>query len=114
MLAAVDDGHVRCWTRHGTELTCAVGDVLVELGELLPDATLIDGELVALASAANGHVDQDFYRLGQRCLAATTTRSPSWSSMRPEWPASSSPADRGTSAARRSSRCFPLAAGGSG
>ncbi|MDP8908329.1 MAG: ATP-dependent DNA ligase, partial [Chloroflexota bacterium] len=37
MLAAVDDGSLRCWSRHSTDLTCAVGDVLGELAELLPD-----------------------------------------------------------------------------
>lgn len=66
MLAAVDGGRARCWTRHGTQLTSAVGDdVLVKLGELLPDASLVDGELVALASATDAHVGQDFHRLGQ-------------------------------------------------
>ncbi|MDP8909340.1 MAG: hypothetical protein M3N47_09555 [Chloroflexota bacterium] len=65
MVAAVDGGRVRCWSRHGTGLTGVLGDVLGDLAELLPDGTLVDGELVALASAADGQVGQDLNRLGQ-------------------------------------------------
>ena len=54
MVAAVVGGQARCWSRHGTDLTGRVGGVLGELRELLPDGTLVDGELVALASAAGG------------------------------------------------------------
>jgi ATP-dependent DNA ligase len=35
MLAAVADGCVRCWTRHGADLTGAVGDIVGELHELV-------------------------------------------------------------------------------
>lgn len=63
MIAAVVGGRVRCWSRHGTDLTGRVGGVL---GELLPDGTLVDGELVALGSAPGGEVGQDFDRLGQK------------------------------------------------
>ncbi len=65
MLAMVDGGRARCWSRHGTELTGGVGDVIADLRELLPEATLVDGELVALARAGDGQVGQDFNRLGQ-------------------------------------------------
>jgi ATP-dependent DNA ligase len=64
MLAHVDGSYVRCWSRHGTDLTAAVGDVVSELCQLVPDGTLVDGELVALGRAANGDVGQDFDRIG--------------------------------------------------
>ena len=64
MLAEVDDGRARCWSRHGTDLTGAIGDVVGELRELVPDGGLVDGEFVALGRAANGDIGQDFDRIG--------------------------------------------------
>ena len=63
MLAHIAGSNVRCWSRHGTDLTAAVGDVVSELRQLVPDGTLVDGELVALGRAANGDVGQDFDRI---------------------------------------------------
>lgn len=74
MLAAVDGGRVRCWSRHRTELTGVVGDVVADLGELLPDGTLVDGELVALASAADGRSVRTSTGSARPCLAAASMR----------------------------------------
>ena len=49
LVASVEGGRARCWTRHGTQLTVRVGALVDELGELLPDRSVVDGELVALA-----------------------------------------------------------------
>ena len=57
------DGRARCWTRHGTDLTSRVGALADELVELLPDRSVIDGELVALAPGPQGKPGQDFNRL---------------------------------------------------
>ena len=65
MLAALDGGKMRCWSRHGTQMTSGVGDVLAELRDLVPDKTVLDGELVVLARAANGDVGQDFNKVGR-------------------------------------------------
>ena len=37
LVASVEDGRARCWTRHGTELTSRVGALADELVELLPN-----------------------------------------------------------------------------
>ncbi len=101
MVAAVDGGRARCWSRHGTELMGAVGDVVAELRELLPDGTLVDGELVAVASSATGQVGQDFNRLGQTVFGRHKDPLTSSSSTRCGLPASSWPSGRGTSAVPR-------------
>jgi ATP-dependent DNA ligase len=62
----VEGGRGRCWTRHGTELTSRVGALADELVELLPDRSVIDGELVALARGPGGEPGQDFNRLSRR------------------------------------------------
>lgn len=62
-VARIVGGRARCWTRHGTDLTSRVGAVADELVELLPDDSVIDGELVALASGPGGRTGQDFNRL---------------------------------------------------
>lgn len=62
-VAHVDGGRARCWTRHGTDLTSRVGALADELVELLPDRSVVDGELVALASGPQGEPGQDFNRL---------------------------------------------------
>ena len=62
-VAEIRDGRARCWTRHGTEVTQRVGEVARELVELLPDQSVVDGELVALAPDLHGHPGQDFNRL---------------------------------------------------
>ena len=62
-VAHVENGSARCWTRHGTEVTARVGVVARELVELLPDHSIVDGELVALASGPAGEPGQDFNRL---------------------------------------------------
>ena len=74
MVADVDGGCVRCWSRHGTDQTGAVGDVVGELRELVPYGTLVDGELVALAMAANREVGQTSIASDRPCLVATITR----------------------------------------
>ena len=63
LVAHVQDGRARCWTRHGTDVTSGVGDICDELVELLPDRSVIDGELVALARDPRGKPGQDFNRL---------------------------------------------------
>jgi hypothetical protein len=50
-----------------------------ELVELLPDRSVIDGELVALARGRGGEPGQDFNRLLRTIFAAPTTASASWS-----------------------------------
>ena len=62
-VAQVENGCARCWTRHGTEVTARVGAVARELAELLPDRSIVDGELVALATGPGGEPGQDFNRL---------------------------------------------------
>ena len=69
VLAAVDQGKTRAWTRHGTDITAAVPGVLGELAELVPAGTVVDGELVALAAGADGRVGQDFGRLAPAVFA---------------------------------------------
>jgi ATP-dependent DNA ligase len=54
LVASVEGGRARCWTRHGTELTSRVGALADELVELLPDHSVIDGELVVLARGPGG------------------------------------------------------------
>lgn len=62
MVAAVKGGVARCWTRHGTELTAGVGEILEDLATL-PDDSIVDGELVALVAGEDGRPGQDFARL---------------------------------------------------
>jgi bifunctional non-homologous end joining protein LigD len=62
-VAEIRDGRARCWTRHGTDVTARVGEVARELVELLPDQSVVDGELVALAPDLHGRPGQDFNRL---------------------------------------------------
>jgi bifunctional non-homologous end joining protein LigD len=62
-VAHIADGHARCWTRHGTDLTSRIGSLADELVELLPDRTVVDGELVTLATGPQGEPGQDFNRL---------------------------------------------------
>ena len=62
-VAHVNGGRARCWTRHGTDLTSRVGALADELVELLPDQSVVDGELVALGRGTGGEVGQDFNRL---------------------------------------------------
>jgi bifunctional non-homologous end joining protein LigD len=64
-VAHVAGGRARCWTRHGTDLTGRVEALADELVELLPDGSVIDGELVALAQGPGGNVGQDFGRLSR-------------------------------------------------
>lgn len=64
-VAQVEGGSARCWTRHGTELTSRVGDLARELVALLPDGSIIGGQLVALASDPGGLPGQDFDRLSR-------------------------------------------------
>ena len=65
LVAHVEGGTARCWTRHGTELTSRIGGLACELVELLPDRSIIDGELVALAPDSHGVPGQDFDRLSR-------------------------------------------------
>jgi ATP-dependent DNA ligase len=65
LIASVEGGRGRCWTRHGTELTSRLGGLVDELAELLPDRSVIDGELVALARGRDGEPGQDFDRLSR-------------------------------------------------
>jgi bifunctional non-homologous end joining protein LigD len=69
VLAAVDDGRGRAWTRHGTEITAAIRAVLDELAAVVPAGSVVDGELVALAEASDGRVGQDFARLAPAVFA---------------------------------------------
>jgi bifunctional non-homologous end joining protein LigD len=62
-VAHIAGGRARCWTRHGTDITSRVRVVADELVELLPDRSVVDGELVALAPGPSGDVGQDFNRL---------------------------------------------------
>lgn len=62
MVASIGSGTARCWTRHGTRLTAGVAEILEDLGEL-PDDSVLDGELVALAPGADGRPGQDFNQL---------------------------------------------------
>ena len=62
-VAEIRDGRACCWTRHGTNVTARVRGVARELVELLPDQSVVDGELVALAPDRDGHPGQDFDRL---------------------------------------------------
>lgn len=62
-VADIRDGRARCWTRHGTDVTARVGAVARELVELLPDHSVVDGELIALAPGPHGQPGQDFNRL---------------------------------------------------
>ena len=63
LIAHVAGGRARCWTRHGTDVTARVGALAHELVELLPDQSVVDGELVALACGPDGEPGQDFNRL---------------------------------------------------
>jgi ATP-dependent DNA ligase len=63
LVACVEGGRARCWTRHGTELTLRLGVLMEELVELVPDHSVVDGELVALALGPHGEPGQDFDRL---------------------------------------------------
>jgi bifunctional non-homologous end joining protein LigD len=65
LVASIEGGRARCWTRHGTELTSRMGALVDELAELLPDRSIIDGELVALARGPGGEPGQDFNRLAR-------------------------------------------------
>lgn len=62
MVAAVDGGVARCWTRHGTRLTAGVSEILEDLATL-PDDSIVDGELVALVAGQDGRPGQDFTQL---------------------------------------------------
>ena len=69
-VAHVENGRARCWTRHGTDVTSRVGGLADELAELLPDRSVIDGELVALAPGPDGEAGQDFNRLWRTVFGA--------------------------------------------
>jgi bifunctional non-homologous end joining protein LigD len=69
-VAHIAGGRARCWTRHGTDLTSRVGALANELVELLPDGSVIDGELVALAPGPQGEPGQDFNRLWRTVFGA--------------------------------------------
>lgn len=71
MVAAVRNGVARCWTRHGTQLTTGVGEILEDL-VTLPNDSVVDGELVALVAREDGFPGQDFNRL-LRCPQATSS-----------------------------------------
>jgi bifunctional non-homologous end joining protein LigD len=73
-VAHIDGGRARCWTRHATDLTARVGAIASELVELLPDRSVIDGELVALAAGPDGQADQDFDRLSRTIFGAGSDR----------------------------------------
>ena len=63
LVAHVEGGSARCWSRHGTDLTSRVGPLAEELVELLPDRSIIDGEILALTPGPQGEPGQDFDRL---------------------------------------------------
>jgi hypothetical protein len=72
LIARVADGRARCWTRHRTDVTGRVGALAHELVELLPDHSVVDGELVALACGPGGEPGQDTWSRWTR----TTIRRP--------------------------------------
>ena len=65
LVAHIEGRSARCWSRHGTDLTSRVGPLAEELVELLPDRSIIDGEIVALAPGPQGEPGQDFDRLSR-------------------------------------------------
>jgi ATP-dependent DNA ligase len=58
LIEVVSDRRVRAWSRHGTNLTESVGDLLRAF-DAVPAGTVIDGELVALTER-NGRPAQNF------------------------------------------------------
>jgi bifunctional non-homologous end joining protein LigD len=58
LIEVASDRRVRAWSRHGTNLTERVGDLLRAF-EAVPAGTVIDGELVALTER-NGRPAQNF------------------------------------------------------
>jgi ATP-dependent DNA ligase len=89
--AAARGGRVRCWTRHGTPLIARGGAIAQELLELLPDDSLVDGELVALGVDEQGRVGQDFARLapavfGRRPAGCPASSLTSCGSAAGRWP----------------------------
>ena len=69
-VAHIEDGRARCFTRHATDLTSRVGALASELVELLPDRSVVDGELVALGPGPEGAAGQDFDRLSRTVFGA--------------------------------------------
>lgn len=65
LVSAKLDGQVQCWTRHGTNVSIKLGAIRAELAALLPDDSVVDGELIALARGAGGQVGEDFNLLFQ-------------------------------------------------
>jgi ATP-dependent DNA ligase len=63
--AVVADGGVRLWSRHGTDLSAAFPEI-VEAANIVPDGTVVDGELVAWV---DGRLDFD--ALQQRSSAGS-------------------------------------------
>ena len=67
LLVAVDEHREICgYSRHATDLTDRLGELLEPL-TALPGATVLDGELVALAER-DGRVVQDFAAVGRAAL----------------------------------------------
>ena len=73
-VAHIDGGRALCWTRHATDLTSRGVALASELVELLPDRSVIDGELVALAAGPDGQAGQDFDRLSRTIFGAGSDR----------------------------------------
>ena len=69
VLAAVNRSGARAWTRHGTDISAPLGAVLDELADRVPAGTVLDGELVALATGPDGRIGQDFSRLAPAVFA---------------------------------------------
>ena len=59
-------GEIRGWSRHGTDLTARLGDLLEPLTAAAP-GSVFDGELVALADCG-GRIVQDFAAVGRAVL----------------------------------------------
>ena len=71
VLAAIDPAPAtRAWTRHGTEITAAIRPgCWMSWPRWCRRAACLDGELVALATGADGRVGQDFGRLAPAVFA---------------------------------------------
>jgi bifunctional non-homologous end joining protein LigD len=58
LIEVANDRRARAWSRHGTDLTGSVGDLLEAFGDV-PPGTIFDGELVALTER-HGRPAQNF------------------------------------------------------
>ncbi len=78
LVAHIDAGRARCFTRHATDLTGRVGALASELVERLPDRSIVDGELVVLAAGPDGETGQDIARLSRTVFGSGSDQLRGW------------------------------------